>query len=52
MHAPRDMYDRLPPQRGAELRRHNKERLALLEAQAPARRARLAWARDRVEQRG
>ncbi|MDQ3768562.1 MAG: hypothetical protein M3370_03655 [Actinomycetota bacterium] len=40
----RDMYDLLPPARGATLRRRNKERLAQLEAQAPVRRARLARA--------
>ena len=36
MHAIRDMYDLLPPDRAAELRRHNKERLAELEARAPS----------------
>ena len=41
----RDMYDLLPPERGSKLRRYNKERLAHLEARAPARRARLARAR-------
>jgi len=46
----RDMYDLLPPARGAELRRFNKERLALLEAQGPERRARLARARDRLDE--
>jgi hypothetical protein len=40
----RDLYDDLPPDRGAELRRRNLERLAELEAQTPARRARLARA--------
>ncbi len=38
----RDMYDLLPPDRGAELRRRNKERLAELEARGAERRARLA----------
>jgi hypothetical protein len=42
MHAIRDMYDLLPPDRGAELRRRNKERLAELEAQGAERRRRLA----------
>ena len=37
-----DMYDQLPPERGRELRRHNKERLARLEAEGAERRARLA----------
>jgi hypothetical protein len=37
----RDMYDLLPPERGAELRRLNKERLAELERHADERRARL-----------
>lgn len=37
----RDMYDLLAPERGAELRRRNKERLAELEAQGAERRARL-----------
>jgi hypothetical protein len=38
----RDLYDLLEPERGAELRRLNKERLAELEAEGPERRARLA----------
>ena len=38
----RDMYDLLAPDRAAELRRHNKERLAELEALSAARRERLA----------
>ena len=38
----RDMYDLLPPERGAELRRLNKERLAELERDGDERRARLA----------
>jgi hypothetical protein len=38
----RDMYDLLPPDRGAELRRHNKQRLAELEARGDERRTRLA----------
>ena len=42
MDAIRDMYDLLPPDRAVELRRHNKERLAELEAQGAERRARLA----------
>jgi hypothetical protein len=41
MDAIRDMYDLLAPERGAELRRRNKERLAELEASGDARRARL-----------
>ena len=36
------MYDLLAPDRAAELRRANKERLAELEAAGAARRARLA----------
>jgi hypothetical protein len=47
----RDVYDDLPPARAAELRRRNKERLAQLEAQAPARRARLALAAAAVARR-
>ena len=42
MDAIRDMYDLLPPDRAAELRRRNKERLAELEALGAERRARLA----------
>jgi len=42
MDAIRDMYDLLPPDRAAELRRHNKERLAELELLGDERRARLA----------
>jgi hypothetical protein len=42
MHAISDMYDLLPPERGAELRRRNKERLAELEALSAERRQRLA----------
>jgi len=42
MDAIRDMYDLLPPERGAELRRGNKERLAELELLGAERRARLA----------
>jgi hypothetical protein len=41
MAAIRDMYDLLAPDRAAELRRANKERLAELEALGAARRARL-----------
>jgi len=36
------MYDLLPPERGAELRRLNKERLAGLERHGDGRRARIA----------
>jgi len=39
---PRDLYDTLDAERGAELRRHNKARLAELHASAAERRARLA----------
>jgi hypothetical protein len=42
MHAIRDMYDLLPPDRATELRRRNTERLAELEALGAERRARLA----------
>ncbi len=42
----RDVYDSLPPARAAELRRANKERLAVLEAAGAARRARLAALRS------
>lgn len=42
MDAIRDMYDLLPPDRAAELRRRNKERLAELEALGDERRRRLA----------
>jgi hypothetical protein len=42
MEAIRDMYDQLAPNRAAELRRANQERLAELEALGAARRARLA----------
>jgi hypothetical protein len=42
MEAIRDMYDLLAPDRGAELRRRNEERLAELEAAGAARRERLA----------
>ena len=41
---PRDRYDRLDAARGPELRRANRERLALLEVDGTARRARLAVA--------
>ncbi|MDP9400171.1 MAG: hypothetical protein M3P39_04305 [Actinomycetota bacterium] len=40
------MYDELPPERGAQLRRLNEERLAQLEAAGAERRARLARLRD------
>ena len=40
----RDMYDDLPADRGADLRRRNRERLAELEAQGAERRARLVRA--------
>ncbi|MEA2180144.1 MAG: hypothetical protein QOG77_3441 [Solirubrobacteraceae bacterium] len=43
--APRDLYDRLDPERGAELRRRNKARLAELEAGSHERRERLAMLR-------
>ena len=46
MDAIRDMYDLLAPERGAELRRRNKERLAELEAASAERRARLALVVD------
>lgn len=39
-----DIYDACPPERGAELRRLNKERLAQLEAESRARQARFARA--------
>lgn len=43
----RDLYDLVePPERGAELRRLNKERLAKLEADGRARNARIAIARE------
>lgn len=38
----KDVYDLMPPSIGAAQRRHNKERLALLEADGELRRARLA----------
>jgi hypothetical protein len=44
MERARDIYDQLPPDRGADLRRLNAERLAELEARGAARRARLARA--------
>lgn len=37
----RDIYDTLPPERAATLRRQNKERLAHLEAASAQRRARI-----------
>ncbi len=37
-----DMYDSLPPDRGTELRRKNKERLAELERRGDERRGRIA----------
>jgi hypothetical protein len=40
----RDMYDALPADRGAHLRRRNLERLAELEARGAERRARLVRA--------
>lgn len=40
----RDLYDQLPPERGRELRRYNKARLAQLEAEGRERRERLARA--------
>ena len=39
---PRDLYDTLDPERGAELRRRNQARLAELEASSRERRARIA----------
>jgi hypothetical protein len=44
MERARDIYDQLPPDRGADLRRLNAERLAELEARGAARRARIARA--------
>jgi hypothetical protein len=38
----RDLYDLMPPEISAAQRRHNKERLAALEADGESRRARLA----------
>ncbi|HEV2769902.1 MAG TPA: hypothetical protein VGV40_06940 [Solirubrobacteraceae bacterium] len=38
----RDLYDTLPHERAQELRAHNKQRLATLEAEQEERRARLA----------
>jgi hypothetical protein len=38
----RDVYDLMPPDVGPAQRRHNQERLALLEADGDARRARIA----------
>ncbi len=46
----RDMYDLLPPARGAELRRFNNERLAMLEAEGPERRARMAGAQAGLDE--
>jgi hypothetical protein len=43
-HEPRDMYGALDAERGRELRRRNRERLAALEADGAARRRRLAEA--------
>jgi hypothetical protein len=42
---PRDLYDTLDPDRGAELRRRNQARLADLEASSVERRARIAMLR-------
>jgi hypothetical protein len=42
---PRDLYDTLDPERGAELRHRNRARLAELEAGAAERRVRLAMLR-------
>ena len=47
----RDMYDLLPPERGEELRRLNKERLAALEAESAERRGRLEQLLERREDR-
>ncbi|MEA2317940.1 MAG: hypothetical protein QOD44_2129 [Solirubrobacteraceae bacterium] len=44
MERAREIYDQLPPDRGADLRRLNAERLAELEARGAARRARIARA--------
>ncbi len=38
----RDVYDLMPPDVGLVQRRHNQERLALLEAEGERRRARIA----------
>jgi hypothetical protein len=38
----KDVYDLMPPDIGPSQRRHNKERLAHLEAEGEERRARLA----------
>ena len=48
-HAITDMYDLLDSERGRELRRRNKERLAQLEDQGVERRARIAEMRARIE---
>lgn len=49
----RDIYDRMDPNRGVELRRRNQERLAELEATGTERRNRLGVARDTtVDERG
>jgi hypothetical protein len=45
----RDIYDRLPPERGRELRRLNKERLAELEQSGAARRERIARAVELID---
>jgi hypothetical protein len=42
---PRDLYDTLDPERGTELRRRNKARLAELAVDAHERSARLAMLR-------
>ena len=42
---PRDLYDTLDPDRGAEVRRRNQARLAELEASSLERRARIAMLR-------
>lgn len=47
----RDMYDLLPPERGQELRRLNKERLAALEAESAERRRRLEQLLEHREHR-
>lgn len=40
-----DIYDQLEPERARELRRHNKTRLAQLEAEGAERRARIELVR-------
>jgi hypothetical protein len=47
----RDIYDELPPKRGAFERRLNKERLAQLEAETAKRQARLKKVAKQKERR-